>query len=135
MPSLINLWFVCNSLSIYKLSILYCTIRLFKKDNYDNGDAVRSCTEWSGRRGTATLQVLRISTKAREPADWADRTSGSGPQLRRAQRSWSPTARPECPDTHHLQCKPYTNGNWTTARTPLGFSRSEIQPKGDRRCS
>lgn len=39
--------------------------------------SVRS--ELSGRRGTATLQVLRISTKAREPADWADRTSGSGP--------------------------------------------------------
>lgn len=72
MPSLINLWFVCNSLSIYKLSILYCTIRLFKKDNYDNGDAVRLFSQRLGRRGAATLQVLRISTKARESADWAD---------------------------------------------------------------
>lgn len=125
MPSLINLWFVCNSLSIYKLSILYCTIRLFKKDNYDNGDALRLFAARPGRRGRGYSTVLRISTKAREPADWAGRAAApiaAGPEIVVADR----TARTL---THHLQRKSYSNGYWTTTRAPSGCNVNRMRQR------
>lgn len=144
MPSLINLWFVCNSLSIYKLSILYCTIRLFKKDNYDNGDADRLFSERSGRRGAATLQVLTISTKAREPADCADWAVGP---LGRGLNRGGPGDRGHQPRGPNAQTRITYNVN----RIPTGTGRrlghrwgatsctrrrrSEIQPSGHGRCS